>query len=81
MVGKRIVKEACDALNKNFASRLLSRIIELQTRLHNHRKGNTNIETYIQTLRNISDELNATRSVIQDQDLTFSLLRGFGQII
>ena len=50
VVGKETAREAWDAITRNFAGKSQSRIMELQTKLHNLRKKSMPVETYVQTV-------------------------------
>ena len=50
--------------------------MELQTKLHNLRENAMTVDTYVQTVRTLGDELKANGSNISTNDLSFSLLRG-----
>lgn len=50
--------------------------MELQTRLHNLQKENMTLDTYIQSIQIIGDELMASGHLIDEHDLIVSLLRG-----
>ena len=71
-----ISKETWEAINNQFAARTRSRVMEIQTRLHNYRKGNQPLDTYIHTSRNLGDEIWSYGGKMTEEDLTFSLLRG-----
>ena len=79
VVGKENAKEAWETIIQNFAGKSQSRIMELQTRLHNLRKSSMTMETYVQTVRILEDELRANVSNINMHDLSFALLRGLDQ--
>ena len=79
VVGKETAKEAWDAIIRNFARKSQSRIMELQTKLHNLRKNSMTIEAYVQMVRTLGDELHANGSNINIHDLSFALLRGLDQ--
>ena len=79
VVGKETAKEAWDAIIRNFAGKSQSRIMELQTKLHNLRKNSMSVEAYVQSVRTLGDELRANGSNINMHDLSFALLRGFDQ--
>ena len=53
--------------------------MELQTKLHNLRKSSMTVETYVQTVRTLGDELKANGSNINMHELSFTLLRGLDQ--
>ena len=53
--------------------------MELQTKLHNLQKSSMTIETYVQTVRTLGDELRADGSNINMQYLSFALFRGLDQ--
>ena len=57
LVGKTTAREAWQAINRNFAGKSKSRIMELQTRLHNLRKDTLSVDDYVQLVRSIGDEL------------------------
>ena len=79
VVGKETAKEAWDATIRNFAGKSQSRIMELQTKLHNLRKKSMTVEAYVQMVRTLGDELHANGSNINTHDLSFALLRGLDQ--
>ena len=79
VVGKETAKEAWDAITQNFASKLQSRMMKLQKKLHNLRKNSMPVEAYVQTVRTLGDELRANGSNINMHDLSFALLRGLDQ--
>ena len=79
VVGKETAKEAWDAIIRNFAGKSQSRIMELQTKLHNLRKNSMSVEAYVQIVRTLGDELRANGSNINMHDLSFALLRGLDQ--
>ena len=74
VVGKETAKEAWDAIIRNFAGKSQSRIMELQTKLHNLRKNSMTVEAYVQMVRTLGDELHANGSNIDTHDLSFALL-------
>ena len=78
LVGKTTAKEAWEAINRNFASKSKSRMMELQTRLHNLQKDTMLVDDYVQLIRSLGDELRVSGSMMNDHDLTFALLRGLG---
>lgn len=78
VVGKETAKAAWDAINRNFTGRSRSRVMELQTNLHNLRKGTMSVETYVQSIRTLGDELRTCGSPMEPNDLTLALLRGLG---
>ena len=53
--------------------------MELQTKLHNVRKSSMTVDTYVQAVRTLGDELKANGSNINTHDLSFALLRGLDQ--
>ena len=53
--------------------------MELQTKLHNLQKSSMTVETYVQTVRTLGDELRANGSNINMYDLPFALFRGLDQ--
>ena len=57
LVAKSMAKEAWMSINRNFAAKLRSRVMELQTKLHNLIKGSLSIEANVQAIRTIGDEL------------------------
>ena len=79
VVDKETAKEAWDAIIKNFAGKSQSRIMELQTKLHNLRKNSMTVEAYVQMVRTLGDELRANGSNVSSNDLSFALLRGLDQ--
>ena len=79
VVDKETAKEAWDAINKNFAGKSQSRIMELQTKLHNLRKNSMTVEAYVQMVKTLGDELRANGSNVSSNDLSFALLRGLDQ--
>ena len=79
VVGKETAKDAWDAIIRNFGGKSQARIMELQTKLHNLRKSSMKVETYVQTVRTLGDELKANGSNINMHDLSFALLRGLDQ--
>ena len=79
VVGKETAKEAWDAIIRNFSGKSQSRIMELQTKLHNLRKNSMIVEAYVQMVRTLGDELRANGSNINTHDLSFALLRGLDQ--
>ena len=78
LVGKNTAREAWEAINRNFAGKSKSRIMELQTRLHNLRKDTMTVDDYVQLVRSLGDELRVSGSMMNEHDLTFALLRGLG---
>ena len=56
-VAKSTTKKAWMAINRKFSAKSRSRVMELQTKLHNLIKGSLSIETYVQAIRTIGDEL------------------------
>ena len=56
-VGKKTAKETWETINKQFAARTRSCVMEIQTRTHNYRKGNQPLDTYIHTIQNFGDEI------------------------
>ena len=78
VVGQKTAKDAWEALNNNYSSRSKSRIMNLQGRLHNTKKGNMSLESYIQIMRTIGDELQACGHNIEESDLTYAILNGLG---
>ena len=78
LVGKTTAREAWQAINRNFAGKSKSRIMELQTRLHNLQKDTLSVDDYVQLVRSIGDELRVSGSILNEHDLTFALLRGLG---
>ena len=79
IVGKKTAKDAWEALNNNYSSRSKSRIMNLQGRLHNIKKENMSLESYIQIMRTIGDEFQACEHNIEQSDLTCAILNGLGQ--
>ena len=79
VVGKETAKDAWNAIIQNFTGKSQARIMELQTKLHNLRKNTMTVETYVQTVRTLGDELKANGSNINTHDLSFSLIRGLDQ--
>ena len=77
-MGKTNAREAWQAINRNFSGKSKSRIMELQTRLHNLRKDTMSVDEYVQLVRSIGDELRVSGSILNEHDLTFALLRGLG---
>ena len=78
LVGKNTAREAWEAINKNLAGKFKSRIMELQTQLHNLRKDTMTVDDYVQLVRSLGDELRVSGSMLNEHDLTFALLRGLG---
>ena len=78
LVAKSTAKEAWMAINRNFAAKSRSRVMELQTKLHNPRKGSLSTETYVQAVRTIGYELQTCGNPMTENDLTLALLRGLG---
>ena len=78
LVGKNTAREAWEAINRNFSGKSKSRIMELQTRLHNLRKDTMTVDDYVQLVRSLGDELWVSGSMMNEHDLTFALLRGLG---
>ena len=78
LVGKNTAREAWEAINRNFAGKSKSRIMELQTRLHNLQKDTMMVDDYVQLVRSLGDELRVSGSMMNEHDLTFALLRGLG---
>ena len=54
---KNAAREAWKAINRNFSGKSKSRIMELQTRLHNLRKDTMSVDDYVQLVRSLGDEL------------------------
>ena len=79
VVVKETAKEFRDAIIRNFAGKSQSRIMELQTKLHNLWKNSMTVEAYVQMVRTLGDELRANGSNINTHDLSFALLRGLDQ--
>ena len=79
VIHKEIGKEVWDAINQNFAGKSQSRIMELQTKLHNLRKSSMTFKTYVQIVWTLGDELQANGSNISMHDLSIALLRGLDQ--
>ena len=52
--------------------------MNLQGRLHNTKKGNMPLESYIQIMRTIADELQVCGHNIEESDLTYAILNGLG---
>ena len=75
-VGNETTKETWEAINKQYAARTRSRVMEIQTRLHNFRKGNQPRDTYIQTIQNLGDEIQSCVGKMAEEDLTFALIQG-----
>ena len=67
-MGNTTAKEAWEGINRNFAGKSKSRIMELQTRLHNLRKGTMLIDDYVQLVRSLGDELRVSGSIIDGHD-------------
>ena len=78
LVAKSMSKEAWMAINRNFVAKSRSRVMELQTKLHNLIKGSLSIEAYVQAIRTIGDELQTCGNPMTENDPTLSLLRGLG---
>ena len=71
-------KEVSMAINTNFAAKSRSRVMELQTKLHNLIKGSLSVEVYVQAIRAIGDELQTCGNPMTKNSLTLALLRGLG---
>ena len=52
--------------------------MELQTNLHNLPKDTMTGDDYVQLVRSLGDELPVSGSMLNENDLTFALLRGLG---
>ena len=50
LVAKSTAEEAWMAANRNFSAKSRSRVMELQTKFHNLRKGSLSIEAYVQAI-------------------------------
>ena len=57
LVAKSTAKEAWMAINRNFAAKSRSRVMELQKKLHNLINGSLSLEAYVQAIRTIGYEL------------------------
>ena len=79
VVAKENAKESWDAIIQKISRKSQLRIMELQTKLHNLRKSSMTVETYVQIVRTLGDELRANGSNINMHDLSFALLRGLDQ--
>ena len=77
-MGKTTAKEAWEAINRNFTGKSKTRILELQTRLHNLQKDTMLVDDYVQLVRSLGDELRVSGSMMNEHNLTFALLRGLG---
>ena len=78
LMGKTTAREAWEAINRNFTGKSKSRIIELQTHLHNLRKDTMCVDDYVQLVCSLGDELRVSGSMMNEHDLTFALLKGLG---
>ena len=78
LMGKPTAREAWEAINRNFAGKSKSRIMELKTQLHYLQKYSMLMDDYVQLVRSLGDELWVSGSMIDEHDLTFALLVGLG---
>ena len=78
LVAKSMSKEAWMAINRNFAANSRSRVMELQTKLHNLIKGSLSIDAYVQAIGTIEGELQTCGNPMKQNDLTLALLIGLG---
>ncbi|KAL5727823.1 hypothetical protein ACHQM5_000970 [Ranunculus cassubicifolius] len=76
IVGCTSSKSVWDVLNKRFASKSRSQVIQLKTRLQNLKKGDKSITEYLNSVKEISDLLAASGSIVNDGDLLVYILNG-----
>jgi hypothetical protein len=71
-------KQAWDILNKTYASKTRTRIMQLKERLSRFSKGTQSITQYLQGIKALSDELAVINSRLDDIDLVIHTLNGLG---
>ncbi|RHN41157.1 putative RNA-directed DNA polymerase [Medicago truncatula] len=71
-------REAWVALERAFANRSQSRIMSLRERLSSISKGNSAVSTYLQSIRNIADELALIAHPIDDLEMVIHALNSLG---
>jgi hypothetical protein len=78
MVSADTSHEAWVALRRAFANRSRSRILSLRERLSSISKVKSSVSTYLQSIRNIADELALIGHPIDDLDKVIHALNGLG---
>jgi len=71
-------REAWVALERAFTNRSQSRIMSLRERLSSISKGNSTVFAYLQSIRNITDELALIGHPIDDLEMVIHALNGLG---
>lgn len=71
-------KQAWDILNKTFASKTRTRIMQLKERLTRYNKGSKSVTEYLHGIKALSDELAVINSPLDDIDLVIHSLNGLG---
>ncbi|KAJ8648770.1 hypothetical protein MRB53_001793 [Persea americana] len=76
VVGIKSAKEAWDALALRYASITSSHVMTLRKQLHRIKKGTTSMADYLQQFKVITDQLAASASPINEDELLYAILDG-----
>ncbi|KAI4328724.1 hypothetical protein L6164_021058 [Bauhinia variegata] len=71
-------QEAWEHLRALFASRSRAQLMSLKAKLSSTTKGSESVQVYMQTLKNIANEIGLISTPVEDLDLVIYVLNGLG---
>nr|POF07970.1 hypothetical protein CFP56_45266 [Quercus suber] len=75
-VGCATAIEVWKVLENRFSSISMSYVMNLKGELHNLKKGNDNVDTYLQKIKTVRDKLLAVGEVVDDEELLHITIKG-----
>ncbi|CAA0831393.1 Unknown protein, partial [Striga hermonthica] len=79
MVGLSNSKDIWSALQKNFSSQSLARVMQYKMEMQNLKKGSLTMKEYISKMKSLFDALAAAGHVVSEKDQIMHLIGGLGQ--
>ena len=76
VVGYQNSKDVWNALERRFSSQSRSNILELKTKLQTISKGSDSIDSYIQRIKELKDNLASVSMIVDDEIILIYTLNG-----